>query len=198
MLLKDDSQYTVVVTDMKASSLAAPALAAWLVYLILELLFGVSGVVAFRALEETRERAREDIALVQERRRYLEQTIRGLTTDPQMIILEARDLGLVSPEDRIFRVQGHDARPVHRYIPGSVPRPVVSVRDNRPLFRALALAVFLALVTISLTVQGSEGKGAGQRNFRFHRSEGSRETEETASEPREGGAPHRSNRRHSR
>ncbi len=190
--LKPADRCSVDLCEMKATSMVPAALAAVIVYFCLELFFGVYGLVSYEVLKEARDVAREDLAEARRQQRLLEQTVRSLTTDPETIMLEARDIGLVSSSEIVLRIRGYDPRPVHRYVTGSIPRSVDQVRDNRQLFRALALAVFLATILVQIALAGPPQENRWRRGLRLYRD---REDSESSSDPDDGET---ANRRHSR
>lgn len=135
---------------MRASSLVFALLTAWAAYLVLELLFGVYGFVAFEKLEEFHRTAKADLHAIQEQQQELERTVQSLTSDPETIVLEARDIGLISPNEVVLRVSGHDPRRRHQYVTGAYPRVRGTVRDNRPLFRTAAVVIFLIALCLEI------------------------------------------------
>jgi cell division protein FtsB len=150
---------------------------AWASYLALELVFGMYGFVAYDELEEFRHLAKLDLTKIQEQQQELEQTVTSLTTDPETIILEARDIGLISPNEVVLRVSGHDPRRRHQYVTGSYPRVRNTVRDNRPLFRTAAVVIFLAVLCLEILL----GDASGQKPWHTKSSRTSEPTEQDKS-----------------
>ena len=128
---------------MKLSSLLNVNLFGFAVYLSLELVFGSYGFLAQRALEDYLEQAERQYTTLAETREELQRQIYLLTTDAETIRLEARDIGFIAPEEAVVRVDGHKPRPPHSYIPGATPPPIPETKDNRALFRTIALAFAL-------------------------------------------------------
>jgi len=133
---------------MKRTSLLGIALFGVGIYLLLELLFGSYGVFAYRMMERYLLEAENDLAELEVRRADLERQVQMLTSDGETIRLEARDIGFIEQNERIIRLEGHEPRPRHRYLPGTTPQPVPVPRDNRPLFRAIALALSLVALIV--------------------------------------------------
>jgi cell division protein FtsB len=133
---------------MKLWSLVLSALVGVAAYLLLELFFGSYGLVSYRILSEHARRAEEGLAELQEHHDELGQQVRLLTTDIETIRIEARDSGLIAGDEIVLRVAGREPRPRHRYMPGSLPPTVPQARDNRPLFRAIGLAVALVYILV--------------------------------------------------
>ncbi|SIQ71957.1 Cell division protein FtsB [Alkalispirochaeta americana] len=119
-------------------------------YLLLELVFGQSGLIAYRAMEEARRQTNLEMKELQEQTSALERYVRLLTTDAETIRLEARDIGYVGDDEFVLRVEGRDARLRHRYQPGLRPSPLPRIRDNRPLFRSVGFTVFLLIALADL------------------------------------------------
>lgn len=128
---------------MKLSSLLGITLSGLLTYLLLEIVFGSYGLLAFYAMEEYARNAEAQLAELEETQAELRGTVYRLTTDRETIRLEARDIGFIRPEETVVRLEGHNPRQRHRYMPGTTPPPIPVTRDNRPLFRALSLALTL-------------------------------------------------------
>jgi cell division protein FtsB len=133
---------------MKLWSLVLSAFVGVAAYLLLELFFGSYGLVSYQLLSEHSLRAREGLAELEAHHDELEQQVRLLTTDAETIRIEARDSGLVGSDEIVLRVAGREPRPRHRYMPGSLPPTVPQTRDNRPLFRAIGLAVALVYILV--------------------------------------------------
>lgn len=161
-----------IVKQMKPWSLLCAALIGLASYFTLELFFGSYGLVAYRLMEDYRAVARDELEHIAERHAALERQIRLLSGNAETIRLEARDSGLIRPDEYVVRIEGREPRPRHRYLPGSLPPAVPVSRDNRPLFRSIALAVSLVFLLVdTLSFQ--------PRMFTLHRrrDEGSWEVE---------------------
>jgi cell division protein FtsB len=147
---------------MKLWSLVIAALVGVATYLLLELFFGSYGFVAYELMDDYVTLSNQELEELEERHAALRQQIRQLTTSRETIRLEARDSGLVGPDEYVVRIEGREPRPRHRYSPGSLPPVIPRTRDNRPLFRSIAVAV--ALVYILVDAVAFHPKPAG-----FHR-----------------------------
>lgn len=135
---------------MKVTSLLSISLFGFATYLFLEFFFGSYGILAYRAMERYVDRAEERYESVEEIQQDLRLQVHLLTTDAETIRLEARDVGYIQEGERIVRVEGHSPRSRHRYMPGAAPPPLPRPRDNRALFRAIALAVTLVSLLIEI------------------------------------------------
>lgn len=135
---------------MKRSSLLSITLFGFAIYLSLELVFGSYGFLAYHALEDYVERAEERYSTLTETHEELQRQIHLLTTDTATIRLEARDIGFIAPNESVVRIDGHTPRPRHIYMPGATPPPIPETRDNRALFRAIALAITLVALLVEI------------------------------------------------
>ncbi len=152
---------------MKPTWFVTSTLAGLGVYLLLELVFGQYGMIAFRTMEEFRSKAAQELEVLQRQTLDLQRQVRLLTTDSETIRLEARDIGLVGMEEIVVRLENHETRPRHRYQPGAVPSRMPRIRDNRPLFRSLGFTVFL--VTLLVQLIGSQRTTRGSTGASKHR-----------------------------
>ena len=128
---------------MKASSVLSITLLGLSTYLLLELVFGSYGFLAQNAMSEYADEAETKLVDLRTQTEELQLHVALLQTDRETIRIEARDIGFIRPDETVVRLDGHEPRPRHRYMPGSTPPAIPVTRDNRPLFRALALAVVL-------------------------------------------------------
>jgi cell division protein FtsB len=135
---------------MKLTSVLIGALIGLATYLTLELIFGSYGHIAYQRLEAYVAEARRDLASVQERHRDLQDRIRLLRRSAEAVRLEARDVGIVAPDEYVVRIEGREPRPRHRYMPGTIPGRIPEVRDNRPLFRSIAVAIALVYLLVDV------------------------------------------------
>jgi len=133
---------------MKLWSLVIAVLVGVATYLLLELFFGSYGFVAYELVGEYVELSSQEFAELEERHAALQEQIRQLTTSRETIRLEARDSGLVGPNEYVIRIEGREPRPRHRYSPGSLPPVIPRTRDNRPLFRSIGVAVALVYILV--------------------------------------------------
>ncbi|MEX2445378.1 MAG: septum formation initiator family protein [Alkalispirochaeta sp.] len=133
---------------MKLWSLVIATLVGVATYLLLELFFGSYGFVAYDLMNDYVALSNQELEELEERHAALRDQIRRLTTSRETIRLEARDSGLVAPDEYIVRIEGREPRPRHRYSPGSLPPVIPETRDNRPLFRSIGVAVALVYILV--------------------------------------------------
>jgi cell division protein FtsB len=133
---------------MKLATVATAALFGLASYLMLELVFGSYGVIPYGTLERRVEHAEMDLAAVRAHQRALENEVRLLTTDPERIVLEAREIGLVGANESIVRISGWEPRSSHRAQAGTLPAPRPVPEDHRSLFRSIALALTLVVILV--------------------------------------------------
>ncbi len=133
---------------MKLSSLLSITLLGVITYLLLELVFGSYGIMAYKVLERYAREAETQLAELETRHAQLQSQARNLAGDRETVRLEARDIGFVQNNEVIVRLEGHEPRPSHRYLPGPAPVSPPLPKDNRPLFRAIALVVALVGILV--------------------------------------------------
>jgi cell division protein FtsB len=133
---------------MKLSSLLSITLLGVITYLLLELVFGSYGIMAYAVLEKYAREAETELADLEARHDELQRQARNLAGDRETVRLEARDIGFVLSNEVIVRIEGHEPRPRHRYMPGAAPASPPRPKDNRPLFRAIALVVTLVGILV--------------------------------------------------
>lgn len=81
-------------------------LAAGLVLLLLQDVFGTHGVVAMRRSQKEAERVQQEITRINDENRQLQERVKALKTDPQAIERIAREeMGLARPGEYIFKIQ---------------------------------------------------------------------------------------------
>lgn len=148
---------------MKASLLIPATLMGLTVYLLLEVIFGQYGIIAYHRLDDFRDRSVLELAEIKDQTRVLQRQVRLLTTDRETVRLEARDIGFVATDEMVLRVQNRDPRLRHRYQPGALPSRFPQVRDNRPLFRSVGFAVFLLTLLFDLSAWGRLRAAPGRR-----------------------------------
>lgn len=135
---------------MKPSSVMTAALSGLVVYLLLQIVFGMYGVIATGVMTEYLEASRRDLLDAQEQRVRFQQEIESLTTDEERIRIEARAIGMVDDTDVVVRVNGYQRAPRYSYDPGVLPVEIPWPRDNRPLFRSIGLATALLVMLLYL------------------------------------------------
>lgn len=143
---------------MRLSSLLSITLLGVVTYLFLELIFGSYGVLAYAVVNDYVQSAEEQLDELKARHAELELLAQRLSADREMVRLEARDIGFIQENEVIVRVEGHQPRQRHRYLPGATPSAPPHPRDNRPLFRTIALVVVLVglLVDVLRTATRTE------------------------------------------
>ena len=155
-MLKRSALQTVVVRVMKSLPFVVSSLFGLTVYLILELLFGSYGLVAYKVVEGYVAEVEDISRGVALREAELNSEITRLRTDSEAIREAAYDLGLVSNGEGIIRVSGYSVRRNRAYNPGRTVPAMREIADNRPLFRGIGLASALLLLITLLLVQTRE------------------------------------------
>jgi cell division protein FtsB len=150
---------------MKASSVLSITLLGLATYLLLELVFGSYGFLALAAMNEYADEAETELSALRARTEELQLHVELLQTDRETIRLEARDIGFIRPDETVVRLEGHEPRPRHRYMPGTTPPAIPATRDNRPLFRALSLAIVLVAALVG-TLRSTARDSTSQQHRR--------------------------------
>ena len=135
---------------MKRSAVFAALYAAFLVFSLLSLFFGETGVVALKRLEDRNGHLEANMADLEKRGSDLSARLASLRSDPEAIVIEARSLGLYRADDSVVVFEDLGSR---RGIPdaGRVLRMVPAPTVNENVLRILALsagaaAFFLAMI----------------------------------------------------
>ena len=142
---------------MKLSTLLSASLIGFAAYLLMELLWGSYGFVAYRELTAFVATAEDGLAEQEAVSRTLEGRVHDLTTDADTVRLEARAIGYLDQADRVVRFpdQRVPSQPPSRAV--HQPEPPPQSIDNRPLSRAVAVAIALLYVLVeTLALQSSE------------------------------------------
>jgi cell division protein FtsB len=149
---------------MKLASAVIAGLTAITVYLSLQLVFGSYGVIAHSVVSEYLDRSEEALEVAVQRRNDLQREIASLTADRETIRVEARRIGFVAPDETLVRVAGRDRHTAFRYALGSLPADVPIPRDNRPLFRSIALAAALIVLIVAFLRAPEDTPRPGRRD----------------------------------
>lgn len=143
------------------------------IYLALSIAWGASGIQAHRELEAHRARLEENIQRLEERGAELRAHAERLRDDKETLRLAARRLGYFEQNERQLLVE-NSVRPPESTSPGALVAPHQPPEGNRPLLRAIALAV--AVLVFGITGVGDER--LGERIAGGESTRGRRRTEE--------------------
>lgn len=139
---------------MKSLPYVSSALFGLTIYLLLELIFGSYGFVAYRAVDHFQRTVDESHQRVADREEELFIEISRLQTDAEMIRQAAHDIGMVDPDEGVIRISGYSGTRRRSYDPGRPAPAIREIADNRPLFRGIALAVALTALIAQLMMTG--------------------------------------------
>ncbi|TVQ37174.1 MAG: septum formation initiator family protein [Spirochaetaceae bacterium] len=127
------------------------AIAVW-TYLLLTLVFGERGMIAYARLSDYRDELSYHIGQLNERQRDLAAAAERLQSDPEEIRIEARRMGYVGRSEGLIRIPGHSVPRADSETPGEKLPPPARWSADRSLLRALALSAallaFFALQTM--------------------------------------------------
>ncbi len=112
-------------------------------YLLLTLVFGDRGLVAYTALSEYRQDLESHLQQLSAIQESLENDSRRLRTDPEQVRIEARRLGYVRSTEGIIRIPGRTDAPGAVDSPGEKLQPPSPWKGERALFRTVALTIGL-------------------------------------------------------
>jgi len=136
------------------------------VYLVLELVFGSYGFVAYHVVDSYKQEIEEGRSSVENREQQLRVEINRLQTDPDAVRRAAHDLGLVGEREGVIRVSGYRYTRHRGYDPGR-PAPIMrTIADNRPLFRGIGLTAALLFLLVQLLTGPKRYSGKRERHSR--------------------------------
>lgn len=96
-------------------------LAAGLVLLLIQDVFGTHGVLAMRRAQKEAEMVQQEINRINNENRQLQDNVKALKSDPQAIERIAREeMGLARPGEYIFKIPGKPGGPAN---PGPAAQP---------------------------------------------------------------------------
>ena len=135
---------------MRATSWLTATAVGLSTYFLLELLFGSTGLAAYRDLYDHTVAVERHLVELGRTNADLQRTIDRLRTDSTTIRVEARELGIVAPGERVLLIEGRPRTTAQRYEPGTALPPRPNRPDVRPLFRSIAAAAALAALIVAL------------------------------------------------
>ena len=127
----------------------------YVVYSLLMLAYGQSGLVALGELKDYREKLVLNLAEIQETHNELRSEIDLLRSDGEYISLESRRIGYFEANEGIIHVDGYENRKNH-YAVGKIIRWEISQDDRKKLFRSLGLASALLIFLIMTLVRKNQ------------------------------------------
>lgn len=147
------------------------AVAGFVVATLLSFLFGASGLLNYRRLQEHERRIASGIAALEQRHAHLQRLQHLLRTEPELLRLLARDVGYYRDDELVIGVGPQPEPPAGSaspYAPDFADvGPLVQPRPSLPHepFNVLALGLFLGLVMFAVltlkTVLGRPPAAAG-------------------------------------
>lgn len=114
---------------------------AGVVYLVITLFFGSTGIVAYKKLQVQHRLLVENLRRVEEQGERLQQRIQALQSDPEQIRLEARRYHLVQSNESFIRIAGREVES-EAISPGGIVRgDSSSPYRPEPFLRAFSLCI---------------------------------------------------------
>lgn len=150
-----------VITSMKTGSRIIISLyIGYVVYSLLTLVYGQSGLTALGELRAYSEKLVRNLEEIQETNRRLHTEIGLLRSEAEYIRLESRRIGYFEPDEGIIHIEDYENRKNH-YAVGKIIRWEISQDARKKLFRSLGLASAL-LMFLVMTL--SRRKGVDSRS----------------------------------
>jgi cell division protein FtsB len=167
-------------TRMKLSRLVLPLCGGALMYCLLSLLQGPSGLAIYQALEARKSAMEARLAEIEAANAQLRGTIEAFTKDRETLILEARSLGYFADDEGVVRIEG---QPKLAESPLTAPEPLIddgerlneampghAVSDQAVPGQASSLLVSLGLGLFIFIVMG--GGKANRARYEKRRTTG--------------------------
>ena len=151
-----------VILCVRVSRGIISALTAVILYILLELIFGPAGVLAYQDAHAHMEELEEHLSGLRELEQDLSTRIEGLQRDQEVIRVEARSLGLVEPDERLLRIEGYERQGPPTQA-GTAMAELEPYPDYRPLLRGLSAASALLLYIGMLLFDLFRGKQVAAR-----------------------------------
>ena len=147
---------------MKRTAILTAAYASFLVFSLMTLFFGETGVIALNRLQDRNSHLEGNIADLERRREELSARLGALRSDPEAIVVAARSLGLYREGDEVVVFRRSE---VHRSVPaaGRVLRMVPAPSVDENLFRVLAAAAGALALLIAFAARRSSHARSPQR-----------------------------------
>ncbi len=130
--------------------------------LFLLFFFGTGGRMDYRNLLAYRFRLEANIDDLQETNGKLLDELEALGSDPERIVLQARELGYFQEGEKVIRIEGSTAGK-NRYTVGTIlSRAADTARMNWP-FKVLGLGLPVALFSVSIALRRRVNREDGNR-----------------------------------
>jgi len=129
---------------MKLSYLLLSGFTGFLLYSLLVLVFGPSGIYAHAELAEYRNKLDSNIEELEKINNNLEERFQLLRSSEDHIRMLSREIGYYEADERVITVNGYKAGAKYFTIGKRIPKPG-KPENHIPLFRGIALSTALAL-----------------------------------------------------
>ena len=126
------------------------------IYSVLNIFFGVSGIIAFKKLDEFKHGVEKNLTILENRYLDFGKELNLLTSSSEVIRLKARELGYFEDNEIVIKVVGlEDKRNFHsvgrmiKYSDGDI--------DRKSLFRTISLISALTFLLIIIIFKRKSG-----------------------------------------
>jgi hypothetical protein len=125
----------------------------YIVFCILNLCFGNSGLFAMKRLQEIKSSLETNILLIEDNHRALTNEFEGLRSSTEQIALEARSIGYFKENEGVIIAEGYSIRK-RAYPLGKVVEIDLEKESKKPLFRGISMgAVLCSLIVVFITAK---------------------------------------------
>ncbi len=122
--------------------------------------FGDSGLTSYARLSRYHGKLASNVASLEDNKRSLQAELESLRTDPDRIVVLAREIGLYRPDDLVFRFDGTPQR-IEPYSVGALLRLPEPGRPCGPWLKATGIAVAVLPIGLAAFIR--------RRDFRRRR-----------------------------
>ncbi len=132
---------------------------------MLLLVWGESGVRAYRQLQEYSLRLQNNIKGLERTNSDLLTELDALGHDPEAIALKARELGFMKEDEQLIRIEGYGSASTH-YTVGRILRRSRRPENRDNLIKLFALVLPFLLYLLSLIGRRESGRTVQRRDWR--------------------------------
>lgn len=136
----------------------------YVMYSLLMLVYGQSGVLAMRNLESYKMKLQYNLEEIRDANTSLLNEIDFLRSESEYIRLEARKIGFFDAAEGIIHIEGYEQRKDH-YTVGRIMRWEIPETQKKPLFRTISLAAALLVFLFSTLFRRKRLDSAALRFF---------------------------------
>ena len=135
----------------------------YILYAVLNLVLGSSGIAAMKELEEMKQELEKNIEIIEENYAILSNELTGLRNSAEKIAVEARSIGYYRENEGIVVVDGYEGRK-NFYTLGKLVTVDMKEKPRKPLFRAASFAaLLLSLIIVLISTKRKNNNKKGSR-----------------------------------